>query len=164
MKYRIPISYVVTGTIEVEADSVADALMLENFTLDQVQNPAMLPNSVDVEANDVACLDPDSVTVYTYEQLKEVFRQHERVYPSKPLTAVIVFKPESWPDHLYPLASRSYRVSSDNKAFQPHMGGYSIYADSLDGSDLGVRLERYMKEEQGGSAGWIVDFCYMERT
>ena len=164
MKYQIPISYVMTGTIEVEADSVTDALMLENFTLDQVQNPAMLPNTVDVEANDVACLDPDSVTVYTYAQLKEVFRQHERSYPPDHLTAVIVFKPESWPDNLYSLAARSYRVSSDNKAFQPNMGGYSIYGSSLDESDLGVRLERYMKEEQGGSAGWIVDFCYMERT
>ncbi len=60
-----------------------------------------------------------------------------------------------------PLESRTYAVSSDNKAFQPNMGGYSIYASSLDGSDPLVRLERYMAAERGGKDGWQVERCYM---
>ena len=35
----------------------------------------------------------------------------------------------------YPLESRSYVVSSDNKAYRSCMGGYSIFAHNLDGSD-----------------------------
>ena len=52
-------------------------------------------------------------------------------------------------------------VSSDNKAFQPNMGGYSIFASSIDGSDPMVRLESYMAAEKGGKDGWKVERCYM---
>ena len=41
------------------------------------------------------------------------------------------------------------------------MGGYSIYASSLDGSDPLVRLEQYMAAERGGKDGWQVERCYM---
>lgn len=40
------------------------------------------------------------------------------------------------------------------------MTGYSIYADSLDCTDDGVRLEQYMVEE-GNSNGWKVEDCYI---
>ncbi len=43
-----------------------------------------------------------------------------------------------------PETARTYMVSSDNKAFQPNMGGYSIFASSIDGSDHMVRLDSYM--------------------
>ena len=52
-------------------------------------------------------------------------------------------------------------LTSNNKAFQPNMGGYSIYASSLDGSDPLVRLEQYMAAERGGKDGWQVERCYM---
>ena len=39
------------------------------------------------------------------------------------------------------------------------MGGYSIFASSLDSSDRGVRLEQYMAAERGGKDGWKVDYC-----
>ena len=61
----------------------------------------------------------------------------------------------------YSLESRTYVVSSDNKAFQPNMGGYSIFAVALDGSDAGVRLEQYMASEYGGKDGWQIELCYM---
>ena len=60
------------------------------------------------------------------------------------------------------LESRTYRVSSDSKAYRPNMGGYSIFGWALDGSDPGVRLEAYMAAEKGGPSGWKVDYCYME--
>ncbi len=56
---------------------------------------------------------------------------------------------------------RTDAVSSDNKAFRPNMGGYSIYASSLDGSDPCVRLEQYMASEYGGKNGWQIERCYM---
>lgn len=47
-------------------------------------------------------------------------------------------------DKPYSEESRTYLVSSDNKAFQPNMGGYSIYGSCLGNSDPLVRLEGYM--------------------
>ena len=52
-------------------------------------------------------------------------------------------------------------MSSDNKAFQPNKGGYSIFAVALDGSDASIRLERYMASEHGGPDGWQIERCYM---
>lgn len=104
----------------------------------------------------------------TYAELRHEFcefnRNHEiRSKGNKQyITGVIVFKQESWPDTEYSLEARSYRVSSDNKAFIDGMGGYSIFGGSLDGSDPCVRLEAYMKAERGGENGWIVDYCYLE--
>ena len=40
------------------------------------------------------------------------------------------------------------------------MGGYSIFACCLDGTDQGVRLDWYM-EEEGNPDGWKVENCYI---
>lgn len=95
-----------------------------------------------------------------YSELKKIFRQHEAEHPGKPLTGHIVFTEDTWPDK-YPLEGRTYVVTSQNKAFMPNMGGYSIFGYSLDGTDMGVRLEAYMAEERGGNDGWKVDYCYL---
>lgn len=79
----------------------------------------------------------------------------------KKIYGVIVFTPESFSE-LYTEIERSYRVSSLNKAFIPGQFGYSIFANCLDGKDVGVRLEQYMSAEQGGKDGWVVDYCYLE--
>ncbi len=94
----------------------------------------------------------------TYSTMKNYFRTAERA--RQHLTGYIVFSPASF-EKEYPLESRTYGVSSDNKAFQPNMGGYSIYAASLDGSDPCVRLEQYMASEYGGKDGWQIERCYM---
>ncbi len=75
------------------------------------------------------------------------------------LTGYIVFTEESFTSP-YSEESRTYCVSSDNKAFIPGMGGYSIYASCLDGTDPCVRLEQYMAAEKGGRDGWQVERCY----
>lgn len=95
-----------------------------------------------------------------YKQLKQLFSQHEREHPKIHLTAYITFA--SFGSNAkadYPWKSRTYIVSSDNKAFQPDMGGYSIFGSCLNGTDVGVRLDHYMKEEHGGEDGWIVEEC-----
>lgn len=97
----------------------------------------------------------------TYAELAGKFRVHEASHPDTHLTGFIVFTEDSF-DKSYSLESRTYRVSSDNKAYRPNMGGYSIFGWALDGSDPGVRLEAYMAAEKGGPSGWKVDYCYVE--
>ena len=50
---------------------------------------------------------------------------------------------------------RSYRVQSNEKYFLPQMLGNSLFADCLDGTEFGVRLDWY-------KADWEVDYCYLE--
>lgn len=94
----------------------------------------------------------------TYGLMKQYFRTAERA--RQHLTGYIVFSQDSFTQE-YTETSRTYEVSSDNKAFQPNMGGYSIFASALDGSDPLVRLERYMADEHGGADGWKIERCYM---
>ncbi|MCD7887869.1 MAG: hypothetical protein LUG44_09725 [Clostridiales bacterium] len=94
----------------------------------------------------------------TYSTMRNYFRAAERA--CQHLSGFIVFSPASF-EKEYSVESRTYAVSSDNKAFRPNMGGYSIYASSLDGSDPCVRLEQYMASERGGKGGWQIERCYM---
>lgn len=73
------------------------------------------------------------------------------------IKGVVVLSSDNWPDRDYSLESRSYVISSDNKAYIDGMGGYSIFAESLDGSDS-CRLEQYLETERGD---WKIDYCYM---
>lgn len=59
-------------------------------------------------------------------------------------------------DKEYTLEERSYIFTNDNKAFIDDMGGYSIYARCMDGSDQGIRLERYVDY-----GNWKVEYCYI---
>ena len=96
----------------------------------------------------------------TYPELKTTFCKLNETSHGKDLTAHIVFTEDSF-DRPYPLIGRTYRISSDNKAFRPDMGGYSIFAWCLDpSSDQGVRLDRYMADE-GAPDGWKVQECYV---
>lgn len=95
----------------------------------------------------------------TYLELRAAFREWECNCPERHLTAHITFTVGSF-DKEYPLIARTYAVSSYNKAFRPNMGGYSIFGTSLDGTDMGVRLERYMALE-GNPGGWQVEDCYI---
>lgn len=93
----------------------------------------------------------------SYSELKDKFRTAER--NGQHMQGYIVFTEDSF-DKKYPLEARTYVVSSDNKAYRPNMGGYSIYGSSLDGTDSHVRLEAYMADEKGGKDGWKIERCY----
>lgn len=90
-------------------------------------------------------------------RMREFNRTHDRFNNS--IRGVIVITEGSFSKQ-YSLESRSYEVSSNNKAWIDGMGGYSIFASSLDGSDPCIRLEAYLAEERGGKDGWKVDYCY----
>ena len=95
-----------------------------------------------------------------YSEVKQIFQKLKRTSPKEDLTAHIIFTEDSF-DKEYPLLSRTYRVSSDNKMFWPNMFSKSIFAYCLDKtSDQGVRLDWYMAEE-GNSGGWKVEDCYI---
>ena len=74
------------------------------------------------------------------------------------ITGVVVFRKDNW-EQPYSLKSRSYRVSSNNRAFQSGKIANSIFASSLDGSDRGVRLDWYLYEAE---KPWKIDYCYLE--
>lgn len=95
----------------------------------------------------------------TYGELAAQFRAQERSGTGRHMLGYIVFTEDSFTEP-YTEEQRTYVVSSDNKAFKPNMGGYSIYASSLDGVDKMVRLEAYMAAEHGGKDGWKVERCY----
>ncbi len=95
-----------------------------------------------------------------YAELKQTFVELKRTSPRENLTAHIIFTEDSFAAQ-YPLLSRTYLVSSDNKGFWPRMFSRSIFAYCLDvNSDQGVRLDWYMAEE-GNSNGWKVEDCYI---
>ena len=102
--------------------------------------------------------EPENVEM-SYQQLKARLRQAEK--DRSHTVGYIVFTADSF-DKSYTEEERTYVVSSNNKAFIEGMGGYSIYASSLDGSDENVRLEAYMADEYGGKDGWKIEKCYVK--
>ena len=94
----------------------------------------------------------------TYHKMRSFFRTAER--QNQHLTGYIVISQASFGKEC-PLKSRTYEVSSDNKAYQSHKDDYSIVASSLDGSNRSVRLERHMSVELGDMNGWQIERCYM---
>ena len=75
----------------------------------------------------------------------------------KHLKGVVVFKAESW-NRPYTEIQRSYEFTNDNKAFLPNQCSNSIFADCLDGTDNGVRLDWYMHDPK---MPWKVEYCYI---
>ena len=97
----------------------------------------------------------------SYSELVSRFRAAERQGDGKHLTGYVVVTEDSF-NESYPVESRTYEVSSENKAFRPNMTGYSIFASAIDGTDPMVRLEQYLAVERGGENGWQIERCYMK--
>jgi hypothetical protein len=76
-------------------------------------------------------------------------------------TAVIVFDQKSFDGNTYTHEERSYKVSSDAKWFDDSMIGMSLIGNCLDGIDLGVRLDLYMRLLPSEGTRWIVEYCYI---
>ena len=105
-----------------------------------------------------AVYQPQKRTQMSYSDLKSLFREVEN--KGQHLTAHIVFTADTFKKP-YSEFERTYEVSSDNKAFQSRMGGYSIYGASLDGVDPCLRMEGLMADEMGGKDGWKIEKCYL---
>jgi hypothetical protein len=73
-----------------------------------------------------------------------------------PVDGYIVFTEDSFKEN-YSELSRTYRVNSNNKAFQSDMIGSSIFASCLDGTDISLRLDGYLR----GENAWKIERCYV---
>lgn len=71
------------------------------------------------------------------------------------ITAVAVIAESSFDKH-YSEISRSYAFTNQNKAFIADQCSNSIFANCLDGTDSGVRLDWYVPSE------WKVEYCYLK--
>lgn len=74
-------------------------------------------------------------------------------------TMCVVITEDSF-NRAYDLEARTYMFNNYNKGFIPSNISTSIFADSLDGSDRGIRLDGYLLEE--GTGNWKVDYCYIK--
>ena len=98
---------------------------------------------------------------YTWHEMGELMRKYndEHGYTTKGtathIYAVAVIDKHSMPG--YSKVERSYRFSNDNKAFLPNQLSNSVFADCLDGDDLGVRLDWYISPD-----GWKVEYCHID--
>lgn len=99
----------------------------------------------------------------TFSDLKDLFYEHNKANLNPPLVGYIVFTEGTWIDHVYSLESRTYEVSSDNKAFRPNCCSISLYGNCMDGTDQDVRLDWYMYGANGHD-GWAVDYCYVKEN
>lgn len=74
------------------------------------------------------------------------------------LKAVVVFTQDSFTKP-YSEKERSYEFNNHNKAFISGMISNSIFADCLDGQDIGVRLDWYMAGDDEHK--WVPEYCYL---
>ncbi len=154
-EYEVVITETLQKTVTVEAESLADAR--------KQANAAWINGDYVLDAEDFAgvTFEPkhDAPQEYiTYQELTRRFREAEQ--QGEHIKGYIVFTANSFPKP-YTAFERTYVVSSDNKAFQSGQGGYSIYGSSLDGEDVGVRLDRLMADEYGGKNGFKIERCYV---
>ena len=98
--------------------------------------------------------EPQAVEM-TFAEMRSRFCEAENE-GKEHLSGYIVFTQDSF-DKPYDERSRTYGVSSNNKAFQAGMGGNSIFGSCLDGTDPCVRLDGYMF----GENAWKIEKCYM---
>ena len=99
---------------------------------------------------------------YTWSEMTAFMRQFNEengvtckgVGPT--IKAIVVFTEDSFKDY-YTETQRSYEFSNQNKAFIAGQCSNSIFADCIDGSDNGVRLDYYIGD-------WKVDYCYLKFT
>lgn len=91
------------------------------------------------------------------KDLTERFAEENRYAYGKKMEGYITFSQKSF-NTPYPIASRTYIISSNNKMFKPWGLGEALFGSSLDKSDIGVRLDLYMQPHEG-HLGWQVEDC-----
>ena len=151
-EYKVTITETLKKEVVIEAESETDAVQQVNDAWYGGEYILAAENFVGV---DFSAEDMIPKVEMTYAELSSLFSTvNDKKLP--PIDGFIVFTPGSF-DVPYNLESRTYVVSSNNKAYQADMGGYSIYASCLDGTDPCVRLEGYMR----GTNSWKIEKCYM---
>ena len=86
----------------------------------------------------------------TYAELKNAFRELKHGSPRKDLTAHIIFTEDSFAKP-YPLLSRTYSVSSANKAFGPACSVIPSAAAPASGSTKAIKNGKIRLEPLAGN-------------
>jgi hypothetical protein len=151
-EYDVTITETLRKTVTVEAESMAEA---KQRVEDEWKNGDYILDAEDFVKVEFESAEP--IVELSYREMSDMFTHINKV-GAEHLCGYIVFSEDSF-DKPYSEQSRTYVVSSDNKAFKPGMGGYSIYASCLDGTDQCIRLEGYMR----GEKAWHIERCYMKK-
>ena len=150
--FYVTITETLRMKLNVEAESMEEAIekVKDGWKSGEYILDADHFEDVDFDAEDIS-----PKVEMSYPELSTLFRSVNDKGLS-PITGYIVFTADSF-DKDYSETSRTYGVSSNNKAYQSGMGGYSIYGSCLDGTDSCIRLEGYMR----GENSWRIEKCYM---
>lgn len=151
-EYDVTIIETLKKTVTVEAESQWEAEQLVN---DRWHNSEYILDADDFQEVQFESAEP--TVELSYREMSDMFT-HINVTGGEHLCGYIVFSEDSF-DKTYSEQSRTYVISSDNKAFKPSAGGYSIYGSCLDGTDQNIRLEAYMR----GEKAWHIERCYMSK-
>lgn len=153
-EYKVTITETLKKDVYIEAENQAEA---EQKAFDAWRNSeyVLVPdNFIDV---DFVAEDMVPKMEMSYNEMASLFSlANNRGLP--PVVGYVVFTSDSF-DKPYNEESRTYRISSNNKAYQSGMGGCSIYASCLDGTDPCLRLEGYLR----GEDAWKIEKCYMKK-
>ena len=153
-EYKVTITETLKKDVYIEAENQAEA---EQKAFDAWRNSEYVlapDNFIDV---DFVAEDMVPKMEMSYNEMASLFSlANNRGLP--PVVGYVVFTSDSF-DKPYNEESRTYRISSNNKAYQSGMGGYSIYASCLDGTNPCLRLEGYLR----GENAWKIEKCYMKK-
>lgn len=150
--YYVTITETSRMKLNVEAESMAEAI---EKVADGWRNGKYILDADHFEDVEFDAEDISPKVEMSYAELSSLFRSVN----DKQLTHIcgyILFTKDTF-DKEYNEDSRTYCVSSNNKAFQSGAGGYSIFASCLDGTDKCIRLEGYLR----GDNAWKIEKCYM---
>lgn len=138
--------------VTVEADSLEEA---EQIVSDKWYRGEYILDAECFEGVEFESSEP--IVELSYREMSDLFyRVNDEHKPS--VCGYIVFSPDSF-DKPYSEQSRTYVVSSNNKAYISGMGGFSIYGSCLDGTDQCLRIDGYIR----ATDGWKIERCYMKR-
>lgn len=151
-EFDVTITEISKMTVTVEAESLEEAKQIVSDSWDKGEYVLDYSNFSEVDFDAT-----DPMIDLTYKEMSDVFR-HINETGKKHVCGYIVFSQSSF-EKDYSEQSRTYVVSSDNKAYIPGAGGYSIFGSCLDGTDQCIRLEGYMR----GDNRWKIDRCYMKK-
>lgn len=153
-EYKVTITETLKKDVYIEAENQAEA---EQKAFDAWRNSEYILDAGDFVDVNFEAENTVPKMEMSYATLSSLFRSvNNRELPH--ITGYVVFTSDSF-DKPYNEESRAYRISSNNKAYQSGMGGYSIYASCLDGTDPCLRLEAYMC----GENAWKIEKCYMKK-
>ena len=118
-EYKITITETLQKTVTVEAKSREEA---EQKVNDAWRRAEYILDAEDFQGVEIKAEDP--YVKLTYREMADLLSKANN-NGHKPVCGYIVFTEDSF-EKEYSLESRTYQVSSNNKAFIPGMGGYSI--------------------------------------